>query len=149
MPVGLLACALLVINNLRDIPTDKVTGKRTLAVVLGDQRTRLLYAVCVAAAVRAWRRRSRRGAPLALIALVAVPLAVPPVRLVRDGATGPRLIAALGQTGRLQLAFGAAADHRPRDPALTPRAAARGRGGGADVGGAALGRRARWAAGRP
>src|SRR5437879_5908545 len=47
LPIGLLACALLVINNLRDIPSDAAAGKRTLAVVLGDRRTRLLYTVCV------------------------------------------------------------------------------------------------------
>jgi 1,4-dihydroxy-2-naphthoate polyprenyltransferase len=105
-PVGLLACALLVINNLRDIPTDAATGKRTLAVVLGDQRTRILYAACVvvpfcvAAAIAA-------TAPLTLIALAAAPFALAPLRLVRAGASGPRLITALGQTGRLQLAFGA------------------------------------------
>jgi len=105
-PVGLLAVALLVINNLRDIPTDEVTGKRTLAVVLGDHRTRLLYGACVlvpfgvAAALAP-------AAPLALAALVAVPFAVPPLRRVRAGAAGPGLVAALGQTGRLQLAFGA------------------------------------------
>ena len=105
-PVGLLACALLVINNLRDIPTDEQTGKRTLAVVLGDHRTRALYAgcvivpFCVAAAIAP-------VAPLCLVALAAVPLAFPPVRQVRQGVTGRGLIAALGQTGRLQLAFGA------------------------------------------
>jgi 1,4-dihydroxy-2-naphthoate octaprenyltransferase len=104
-PVGLLACALLVINNLRDIPTDTLTGKRTLAVVLGDRRTRLLYAACivvpfcVAAALAA-------TVPLVLIALAAVPFALAPLRLVRAGASGPGLITALGQTGRLQLAFG-------------------------------------------
>jgi 1,4-dihydroxy-2-naphthoate polyprenyltransferase len=104
-PVGLLACALLVINNLRDIPNDAATGKRTLAVVLGDRRTRVLYAACivvpfcVAVAIAA-------AAPLALIALAAVPFALAPLRLVRRGASGPGLIAALGQTGRLQLAFG-------------------------------------------
>ncbi len=106
VPVGLLATSLLVVNNLRDIPGDTVAGKRTLAVVAGDQRTRLLYAVCVllpfAVAVAIAPVR-----PLALIALAAVPLAVPPIRLVRGGAMGPKLIAALGQTGRLQLAFGA------------------------------------------
>jgi 1,4-dihydroxy-2-naphthoate octaprenyltransferase len=105
-PVGLLACALLVINNLRDIPTDAQTGKRTLAVVLGDHRTRILYAACVvvpfcvAVAIAA-------AAPLALIALAAAPFALAPLRLVRAGASGPGLITALGQTGRLQLAFGA------------------------------------------
>ncbi|HUZ27082.1 MAG TPA: 1,4-dihydroxy-2-naphthoate polyprenyltransferase [Streptosporangiaceae bacterium] len=105
-PVGLLACALLVINNLRDIPTDRQTGKRTLAVVLGDQRTRALYIgcilipFCVAAALAP-------VAPLCLVALAAVPMAITPVRQVRRGVTGRGLILALGQTGRLQLAFGA------------------------------------------
>ncbi len=105
VPVGLLACALLVVNNLRDIGTDAVAGKRTLAVVLGDRRTRLLYVACAlvpfgAAAVIAPLR------PVALTALAAAPLAARPVRLVRGGAAGPRLVTALAQTGRLQLAFG-------------------------------------------
>ena len=106
VPVGLLACALLVVNNLRDIGTDAVAGKRTLAVVLGDQRTRLLYIACAlipfaaAAGIAALR-------PVALAALAAVPLAAAPVRLVRGGAAGPRLVTALAQTGRLQLAYGA------------------------------------------
>ena len=104
--IGLLACALLVINNLRDIPTDSETGKRTLAVVLGDQRTRALYIGCIlvpfcVAAVLAPAR------PLSLLALAALPLAFAPARQVRDGATGRRLIVALGQTGRLELAYGA------------------------------------------
>lgn len=106
VPVGLLACALLVINNLRDIPTDQVSGKRTLAVVLGDQQTRMLYAgclvvpFCVAVALAP-------TTPLTLITLAAIPFAVFPARLVRAGASGRDLIAALGQTARLQLAFGA------------------------------------------
>ncbi len=104
--IGLLACALLVINNLRDIPTDSETGKRTLAVVLGDQRTRALYIGCIAvpfcvALVLAPTR------PLTLLALAALPLALAPVRQVRDGASGRSLIVALGQTGRLELAYGA------------------------------------------
>ena len=104
--IGLLACALLVINNLRDIPTDSETGKRTLAVVLGDQRTRMLYAGCIlvpfcVAVVLAPAR------PLSLLALAALPLAFAPVRQVRDGASGRSLIVALGQTGRLELAYGA------------------------------------------
>jgi 1,4-dihydroxy-2-naphthoate polyprenyltransferase len=104
--IGLLACALLVINNLRDIPTDRETGKRTLAVVLGDQRTRVLYIgcilvpFCVALALAPAR-------PLSLLALAALPLAFAPVRQVREGVTGRGLIVALGQTGRLELAYGA------------------------------------------
>ena len=106
LPVSLLACALLVINNLRDIPTDTLSGKRTLAVILGDARTRILYVACVlgpfviAAAMAAAR-------PLALLAFAAIPLALLPVRTVRHGVTGPALIGALGPLGRLQLAFGA------------------------------------------
>jgi len=104
-PVGLLSCALLVINNLRDIPSDAVAGKRTLAVLIGDHRTRVLYGGCVLIpfgmlVVIAFAR------PLALLALATLPLALPPLRAVRAGAGGPALIAALGQTGRLQLAFG-------------------------------------------
>jgi 1,4-dihydroxy-2-naphthoate polyprenyltransferase len=106
VPVGLLACALLVVNNLRDIGTDATAGKRTLAVMLGEQRSRVLYGACallpfcVAVAIAPVR-------PLALLTLAAAPLALPPVRLVASGASGRVLITALGQTGRVQLAFGA------------------------------------------
>lgn len=105
VPVGLLACALLVANNLRDIPTDRESGKQTLAVVLGDHRTRLLYAACAAlpfmivlamAAPRPW----------VLLALPAAALSVPPTQRVLGGAEGRELIAVLGETGRLQIVFG-------------------------------------------
>jgi len=105
---GCLACALLVINNLRDIPSDTAAGKRTLAVRLGDAHTRTLYVVLLVVAyalvvVAAWTR------PWTLLALASAPLAGPPVHAVRAGAHGPALIRVLGYTGRLQLAFGALA----------------------------------------
>lgn len=105
IPVGLLATALLVINNLRDIPTDVVAGKATLAVRLGDRDTRSLYAALVIGAfVSAVAVGLVRAGALA--ALLAIPLAVAPVRAVLAGATGPRLIPVLGTTGRVQLVAG-------------------------------------------
>ena len=102
---GALACAILVTNNLRDIPTDSTTGKVTLAVRLGDPRTRLLYQVLLVLpfAVALVVAPSHPGA---LIALLAAPLALSPVRLVRAGATGRDLVAVLQATGKLQLAYG-------------------------------------------
>jgi 1,4-dihydroxy-2-naphthoate octaprenyltransferase len=105
VPAGLLACALLMVNNLRDIRTDTVAGKRTLAVMLGDARSRITYVLTllvpfgVAALLGLFR-------PLTLITVLVLPLARPPARAVRAGASGPALIKALGQTGRLQLVFG-------------------------------------------
>jgi 1,4-dihydroxy-2-naphthoate octaprenyltransferase len=107
VPAGLLACALLMVNNLRDIRTDTVAGKRTLAVLLGDARSRMGYVLMLMApfgiaVLLAFFR------PLALLTVAALPLARIPVRSVRAGASGPALIKALGETGRLQLAFGIA-----------------------------------------
>jgi 1,4-dihydroxy-2-naphthoate octaprenyltransferase len=103
-PVGLLTVALLVVNNLRDIPTDGPAGKRTLAVVLGAEKTRALFTLCVIVPfalviVIATRR------PAALIALIAAIPALPLLQKVRSGAQGRDLIAALGMTGGLQLLF--------------------------------------------
>ena len=107
VPAGLLACALLMVNNLRDIGTDTVAGKRTLAVMLGDARSRQGYVLTLlvpfgVAALLAFYR------PFTLLTALALPLARLPIRSVRAGASGPALIRALGQTGRLQLAFGIA-----------------------------------------
>jgi 1,4-dihydroxy-2-naphthoate octaprenyltransferase len=107
VPAGLLSCALLMINNLRDIGSDWATGKRTLAVRIGDAHARAVYLLfllvpfVLGAATAAYR-------PFALLVLLALPLAIAPVRAVRGGVSGPGLIATLGQTGRLQLAFGVA-----------------------------------------
>jgi 1,4-dihydroxy-2-naphthoate octaprenyltransferase len=107
IPAGLLACALLMVNNLRDIRSDGESGKRTLAVRIGDARSRSVYLVflLVPFALAALIAIER---PFALLMLLALPLAVAPVRAVRGGASGPALITTLGQTGRLQLAFGLA-----------------------------------------
>jgi len=103
--VGSFACALLVINNLRDIPTDRVVGKRTLAVRLGDQRTRWFYALLIGGAFVLSAVGAIWRAPV-LVGLLAVPLTISPIRSVLGGATGGALIPVLGETGRLQLAWG-------------------------------------------
>jgi 1,4-dihydroxy-2-naphthoate octaprenyltransferase len=104
--VGALACALLVVNNLRDIPTDTAAGKRTLAVRIGDQATRWLYTVLVTAAIVLVAVCALER-PWALLAIASALVAIVPVRLVLSGAAGRELIAVLGATGRLQLAYGA------------------------------------------
>ena len=105
VPVGLLIVAILVVNNLRDIEGDAAVGKRTLAVLLGDRVTRLLYVglFVVAFAVIAGLGVLR---PWALLGLLAAPLAVPPSRTVLRGGRGPALIAALQGTGQVTLVTG-------------------------------------------
>ncbi|MHB1509948.1 MAG: 1,4-dihydroxy-2-naphthoate polyprenyltransferase [Acidimicrobiales bacterium] len=105
VPVGLLSVAVLVVNNLRDIPTDALSGKRTLAVRIGDLRTRWMYVACLAGsfvvvAILGTKR------PLALIALAAAVLALSPARSVLKGASGRHLVPVLVMTGRLLFAFG-------------------------------------------
>lgn len=103
--IGSLACAILVANNLRDIPTDTLAGKRTLAVRLGAAATRRLYvgqlalALVLALAVAPWH-------PAALLALASALVMVPAVRLVRGGAAGLALIPVLRETGRAELVYG-------------------------------------------
>jgi 1,4-dihydroxy-2-naphthoate octaprenyltransferase len=106
---GLLAVAILVVNNLRDVPTDAVAGKRTLAVRLGEAHTRLLFVCLVAAGLVL----AVLGVPLAahsawpVLAALAAPLAWEPVTAVRGGGVGRALIPALGGIGRLELAVAA------------------------------------------
>jgi 1,4-dihydroxy-2-naphthoate octaprenyltransferase len=102
--IGSIACALLVANNLRDIPTDTETGKRTLAVVLGAARSRQLYAVLIALAF-VLAVLSALATPWALLALIALPLAIKAVRVVLSDAVGPALIPVLKGTGLTELAY--------------------------------------------
>ncbi|MFZ3468160.1 1,4-dihydroxy-2-naphthoate polyprenyltransferase [Streptomyces sp. 4.24] len=106
VPIGLLAVALLTTNNLRDIPTDTAAGKITLAVRLGDGRTRVYYALCVAAAFASGLLLAT-ARPWLLLLLAAAPSAVLPLRRVLGGARGSDLIAALEQTCVLLLVYGA------------------------------------------
>jgi 1,4-dihydroxy-2-naphthoate polyprenyltransferase len=103
---GVLAVAILIVNNLRDVPTDAVAGKRTLAVRLGENRTRHLFVAAIALGVLL----AVVGEPIAaesawpLLAVLAIPLAKAPLNAVRGGGVGRGLIPALGGTGRLELA---------------------------------------------
>lgn len=105
IPVGLLATALLVVNNLRDIPTDGVSGKRTLAVRIGEGPSRAMYIALVAASFASLPFLALRR-EWALLAFLALPLAASPLRAVAAGAAGRSLVGVLGDTGRLQLGFG-------------------------------------------
>ncbi len=108
VPVGLWATALLVINNLRDIPGDTESGKRTLAVRIGDGRTRWLYVgMLVLSFAVVPVVAGGFGRPAAAAALVGVVVARQPVLAVLEGARGPALIPVLGATGRVQLVSGA------------------------------------------
>jgi 1,4-dihydroxy-2-naphthoate octaprenyltransferase len=102
--VGLLACAILVANNLRDIPTDTASGKRTVAVRIGAAATRRLFVGCYVGAFAAVIAIGI-SQPWALLGLLALPLAISPVRNVWSGTTPPSLVAALVATSRLELAL--------------------------------------------
>ena len=103
--VGLLACAILVANNLRDIPTDAVAGKRTLAVRLGERSTRSLYAALMTVPALVPVALATTGHRWALLGLLAAPAQLLPVRSVSAGAAGPDLVPVLRETGRAELAF--------------------------------------------
>jgi len=102
---GLLACALLMANNLRDIPTDTVTGKRTLAVRLGDRRARFAYRWLVLVPLLLGAACAFAAPWALLVALLAAPAAALVVG-VRAGARGIALVPVLAGTGLLQLGYG-------------------------------------------
>ena len=102
LPVGALSCAILAVNNLRDLPKDSLVGKRTLAVRLGDKRARQMFigllilahlAALVAAFITPWT----------LITLAFLPVTLKIAQRVNEGAKGADLIPTLGQVGKLQL----------------------------------------------
>jgi 1,4-dihydroxy-2-naphthoate octaprenyltransferase len=104
--MGFLAASILVANNIRDIETDAVAGKRTLAVIIGRGKTRGLYTALVISAFAAAVVGVIAGVfpPNALLVLIAAPLAIAPIRSVAIRTDGPSLISALKGTARLQLA---------------------------------------------
>ena len=104
--IGALACAILVANNLRDVPTDAAAGKNTLAVRLGAPRTRRGYAALVAAALlTAPVIAAVTRSPWPLLGLLAVAAAITPLRAVLAGADGRELLPVLRDTGRLELVY--------------------------------------------
>ncbi|UNX54429.1 1,4-dihydroxy-2-naphthoate polyprenyltransferase [Georgenia sp. TF02-10] len=103
--VGLVACALLMVNNVRDLPTDAAVGKMTLAVRLGDRRARRAYVAMVGLPV-ALGALCALASPWSLLVLALVPWVVRLARTVLGGAGGRDLIVVLRDTGLLELAFG-------------------------------------------
>ncbi len=106
--VGLWATALLVVNNLRDIPGDTEAGKNTLAVRLGDKRTRIVYVVMQEGALLVAIMVTVLSGRAALASVLSLPFVVSAIRSVARGASGADLIPVLGLTGRVQLLGGLA-----------------------------------------
>lgn len=104
--IGCLTSAVLVANNLRDVPTDAASGKHTLAVRLGDRRTRYLFTALVTIPFLLVFVLAYRSGPLLLIGLVALPPAIRAVRITGSGAGGLALIPVLRDTGLADAAYG-------------------------------------------
>ena len=100
--VGSLACAILVINNVRDRAKDAVVGKRTLAVRLGDRRSRAFYTFLVTAP---YLLTAGFGTPWTMLTLLTLPMTISILKALWSGIQGADLIALLGKTGKLQMLF--------------------------------------------
>jgi 1,4-dihydroxy-2-naphthoate octaprenyltransferase len=100
--VGLLACAILVINNIRDRAKDEVVGKRTMAVRLGDQRSRAFYTFLV---TFPYLLAAGFGTPWVALTLLTLPMTISILKSLWLGAEGAGLIPLLGKTGKLQMVF--------------------------------------------
>jgi 1,4-dihydroxy-2-naphthoate octaprenyltransferase len=113
IPVGTLTTAILVVNNLRDTTTDRAAGKRTLAVTFGEGFGRAEFVVCLVAAwivpvglvVARWSGAAVSAGPATLLPLLALPVALPLVRVVYADGDPRRLNHVLGGTARLTLLF--------------------------------------------
>ncbi|WP_026448733.1 1,4-dihydroxy-2-naphthoate polyprenyltransferase [Actinopolyspora mortivallis] len=105
--MGSFSSAVLVANNLRDIPTDTASGKRTLAVLLGDRDTRTLYVLLVLVPLLISTLTALRITP-ALLGFLALPLLIAPLRTVLGGGTGLRLLPVLRDTGLAMLVWAVA-----------------------------------------
>jgi 1,4-dihydroxy-2-naphthoate octaprenyltransferase len=108
IPMGTLATAILVVNNLRDIDTDRRAGKRTLAVMMGPRATHVEYVLLLAVAyiTPPWLWLAGRASAWVLLPWASLPLAVGVTRMVTGGKTGPALNEALAKAARLELVFG-------------------------------------------
>ena len=102
MPVGTLSCAILAINNLRDLPQDKLVGKRTMAVRIGEKNTRVFFMLLLVTAQLTALVAAGIN-PLALITLICAPITYRVVKQVLNGAVGSDLIEVLSKTAKLQL----------------------------------------------
>jgi 1,4-dihydroxy-2-naphthoate octaprenyltransferase len=102
IPMGALSCAILAVNNIRDLPQDELAGKRTLAVRLGDVKARREF---VSLLVLAHVAAVATLIPTAMLTLLVAPMSYSISKLVLSGVSGKDLISVLGRTGKLQLIF--------------------------------------------
>ena len=102
IPMGALSCAILTVNNIRDLDKDKIAGKRTFAVRVGDLKARRIY---VSLLILAHIAAVATFIPATLLTLIAAPLTFTLSKLVLSQASGASLIPALSRTGKLQLLF--------------------------------------------